>query len=226
MKHLQKGSTEVVIIVSVVILVLGAVGYVFWNNYIRKDETKSSVSTSDSAAKKQVNKTAQWFVYETKIFKLPIPDGWKLARIDGDGVDILTEDEKEQMAGVGSALQYSEGTHASIVPKQLEGREPVTHFYLKSGTTQPETPVGSLLAAGYTKEQPIITKQGLKIDKYVKTYTQPSASYVAGSKVYAYEARYEQGGGSLTYQVDPGQSDNVVQLEEALRNLTIKSNSL
>jgi len=85
----QRGSAHVIIIVIVSLLVLGAVGYVFWNNFIRsKDEVVSqatSTTTTDTPTVDTKNELAyKTFTTDRYNVSFEHPETWGVAQTTSD----------------------------------------------------------------------------------------------------------------------------------------------
>jgi cytoskeletal protein RodZ len=84
--HSQKGSAHVVIIVILVIALLGALGFVFWKNFIYKEvETdKNSQQTTDNQSKDQY---AGWKTFSSPndLYSMKYPADWIVNYESNDG---------------------------------------------------------------------------------------------------------------------------------------------
>jgi len=81
----QSGSTHVIIIVILIIALLGTLGFVFWKNYINKDDTKK-VETGTSAKKEDIPKPVTYKTYQadTHPISFQYPDSWTLENAKAD----------------------------------------------------------------------------------------------------------------------------------------------
>ena len=75
----QQGSAHVVIIILLVLALLGALGFVFYQNFILKPAQPQAERVEREPSSKL--KTAQ-FAYENTIYALDYPDGWSKTPID------------------------------------------------------------------------------------------------------------------------------------------------
>lgn len=96
-KTSQKGSAHVIIVVILVVALLGALGFVFWQNFIQKDTETKPVTQSNTH--KDVPKQVTYKTYQTD--KHPIsfkyPDSWTVKNEKADdqysfsrSVDVVT----------------------------------------------------------------------------------------------------------------------------------------
>lgn len=81
----QSGSAHIIIVIILVIVLLGTLGFVFWKNYMNKDDTKK-VETGTSAKRDDAQKPITYKTYQTDTHPVSFkyPDTWSLenAKID------------------------------------------------------------------------------------------------------------------------------------------------
>lgn len=96
----QSGSAHVIIIVILVIALLGALGFVFWKNYMNKDDAKK-VETGTSVKEEEAPKPITYKTYQTDTHPVSFkyPDTWSLENAKADNnygfhrsVDVKTDD--------------------------------------------------------------------------------------------------------------------------------------
>lgn len=64
----QKGSARVIIIIALIVLLIGALGYIFWKNNINKDEAvKSPGGSSASEPSKSAAKLPDMIIYDPTV---------------------------------------------------------------------------------------------------------------------------------------------------------------
>lgn len=91
--HKQKGSSHIVIIIILVIILLGGVGFVFWKNFIAKDDKAGQTAQSSLNTKAGTkNDTPKEIVYKTyRTDKHPVsfryPNTWSLENAKADDSD-------------------------------------------------------------------------------------------------------------------------------------------
>ncbi len=78
----QKGSIHVVIIIALVVLLIGALGYVFYQNYINKPAEEKA---QNSESMKSVPKLKTAHVdFEKTVYALDYPEGWSESALGAD----------------------------------------------------------------------------------------------------------------------------------------------
>ena len=87
--QMQKGSAHVVIIVILIIALIGVLGFVFWQNFIKKDDVTKPATTavSDETTEKPIT----YKTYTTDIYDISFeyPDTWSL------GNTVKSDDEND-----------------------------------------------------------------------------------------------------------------------------------
>lgn len=231
----NQGSAVVVIAIVVSVVVVGVLGYAVWNNFIATDDTdtqNTSVTTDsyvDNDASNQDStddlNVANWTLYNTDQFSLPIPDGWKLQEfIDGDGNRMGTLIQREDLS-FADALTYKDGTRATIDTVVMEGGRGYTVNFAVTFSSEGRTISPS--EEGYEKVANLETATGDLVEKYHMFHETESggvhAYYPAGSHVYNYIVNMGDVFVDILYQINPNeQPDNIPQLEAALRAMKSK----
>lgn len=220
----QSGNALIVIIIVIAVVVMGALGYVLWNNFIREQPLVVANNPSEDVGQAQFGddsiSVTDWTRYETNQLSIPIPDGWKLqvfTNESGERLGILIQQED---ISIEESLTYTAGIPATIVEVNSGGGRGFTqHFGL---ITSEDDRAVSLEDDGFTFVTSSNTATGEEIRKYVKYFETESggvgAYYPAGTYVYIYEIKTDETNINVTYQLNPqDQADNVVQLETALQ---------
>lgn len=91
----QKGSAHAIVIVLLIVALLGALGFVFYQNFIQKPVETTSVQSDKDAQPSEVKN--QRVAFESKIYTLDYPTDWTAAnevRDDGSSSAILQNSDK------------------------------------------------------------------------------------------------------------------------------------
>lgn len=141
----QTGSAHIVIIVIIVVAILGALGFVFWQNFIAKDNKTTPAQVQKTAQNKKEG-SAKEITYKTyQTDKHPVafkyPDTWAIENIRADdqyifsrAVDVRTDkDVKVSFSvggqGVGGACSPEfalKSTTIDVVPTAFQTPKPTT----------------------------------------------------------------------------------------------------
>ena len=85
----QKGFAHAIIIIGLVALLLGALGFIFWQNFMKTEtDTSKSVATTDAVESPETDKYADWGTYESARdgYSIKYPKDWILIKeTDRDG---------------------------------------------------------------------------------------------------------------------------------------------
>ncbi len=76
----QQGSAHVVIVVVLVTALLGALGFIFWQNFMSQDTESTKQTDQTSSVQEEQQPVAD------KGYEPTIPDGWSVKSIEGVGV--------------------------------------------------------------------------------------------------------------------------------------------
>src|SRR5919202_5697867 len=74
-QHSQTGSTHVIIMILLVVALLGALGVVFYQNFIADKMDQTSTSQNDQSTDKTAVKTIR-VAFDSKIYAFDYPDAW------------------------------------------------------------------------------------------------------------------------------------------------------
>lgn len=75
----QRGSTHVVVIAVLIVIILGLVGYLFWNNFVaKKDSTNQSASTSTASKSSAVATSSPTATKSPDLTGYLVLDDWKV----------------------------------------------------------------------------------------------------------------------------------------------------
>lgn len=80
----QQGSVHAIIIIILVVALLGALGFIFWQNVIKNQSNSGNTSTTST----NDNKNKEAYDYETDEYAFNYPAGWRLVEekslVEGD----------------------------------------------------------------------------------------------------------------------------------------------
>jgi hypothetical protein len=125
MSQKQSGSAHVIIIVALVIALITALGWIFWQNVQGKETESSTDSRQSSDAKDVDDKKPEAYVGERftsagGAFSLKVPNGWKLQSNNVDdgafGMDYITTGP-----GIGQKMDYDSSKDPTVSQTQLGG---------------------------------------------------------------------------------------------------------
>lgn len=163
----QKGSAHVVIVSILVVALIGALGFTFWQNFINKDDGEKTVEAASSVKEENMTteeaaKPAYEGVYTTGgNFQVKIPNGWT---VEAGAYDGYVGSQLALLAGPNQldTLKYDQATQPVINQTMGFGWDGLTeHFYIISQEPSP------LSTDGYVKTT-FELEDGTKGDKYVR----------------------------------------------------------
>jgi len=203
----EQGSAHAVIVVCLVLALLTALGWIFYQNFAYKESVKKeseliAIGKDDEEAEADQEEllSADWLEYSSpkQEYKVRLPDGWKVQ--DTDGLLHVWSDMRSDR------LDYAEGTKASV--EDIEGgRDGIPSFWLQSNSGSSYTnPLhdGEVLP-GFK------TYQGLTVSKYYKLWTDQDTDVLMpspkGTKDYAYEIEKSGKKVFVRYAFFPGEFD-------------------
>lgn len=118
-----------VIIVILVITVLGLVGFVFWQNFMKSEANTVSTNTSEETSTASVDPYADWLTYTSDRagFNLKYPSDWKVTDTSATAGALVrltspetTKEQSDSPNAVGYDVDVSfESTSGSMVASQL-----------------------------------------------------------------------------------------------------------
>lgn len=115
----QTGSAHAVIIVLLVLALLGALGFVFYQNFIQKPVDTIPTQTEESG--KSVELTTQRIAFGSKIYAVDYPAGWTVAtetKSDGSSAATLQNDDKTLRAKIDiNSMEVSNSCDATSTRK-------------------------------------------------------------------------------------------------------------
>src|SRR5687768_11031104 len=76
-RSLQNGSAHAIIIVLLIVALLGAVGFVFYQNFIQKPADTISVQPNEDRQSNEMK--SRHVAFESKIYALDYPSNWTVA---------------------------------------------------------------------------------------------------------------------------------------------------
>ena len=133
----QKGSAHVIIIAGLVLLLLGALGFIFWQNFINKSDKQSATAQPAVANKVEQKNTKAKESYDGTYtsggnFQAKIPNGWT---VDSGAYDGYADSQLVLLAGPNrlEALKYDQTSEPIINGVSGFGWDGLTeHFYIIS----------------------------------------------------------------------------------------------
>jgi hypothetical protein len=138
----QKGSAHVIIITVLVAALIGALGFVFWQNFINKSPADSNVKTGVAAKQKtQATATYQTFTLDALGISFQYPQGWTVTtKFDGSATDeygnkLLEVDVADEQGAKVAALQNPTGLGGMCDPSDTN-----TYETLEAVKTDLDTP--------------------------------------------------------------------------------------
>lgn len=213
----QSGSAHVIIVIILVVALIGALGFIFWQNFVAKkaDTKTSSEETSKPAAKEEPKKeptlSANWFVYESqnKKYSMAIPDGWRLRTLQGN-------DDLFLRAG----LTYSAGTPAVVEAVEDYGSDGGAFSLNYDYKSDPNFSSSDWFTEA-DKLETYTTKNSVVTTKYSRTQTaEPEGmGYPKGTVTYAYKLSDNDANAVIIYHVRLGESDQSQYIKEAIDTL-------
>lgn len=155
----QQGSAHAAVVIVLVVALLGALGFIFWQNFIKKDAevaTKQE-STKTTDEPKVAEKKADTKLYDSDTFTFEYPaEGWRMAEpTDGSsGVPDYPKIETNNYApamGVGIEAGAYVGVYTHPANSSLaEHRQNVVETF--NATELKDTTVGGLPAISYRND--------------------------------------------------------------------------
>jgi len=76
--HTQKGSAHLVIIVVLILVIISAVGFIFWQNFIKKDTTTMPISTRGMSSSKVGSATYKTYTTDVYGISFQYPESWSV----------------------------------------------------------------------------------------------------------------------------------------------------
>jgi len=203
----KQSSAHLVIVVCLVLVLLTALGWIFYQNFVYKDSAKQDseltvTSEEDEEADADMEEllSADWLEYSSpkQEYKVRLPDGWKVQ--DTDGLLHVWSDMRSDR------LDYVEGTEA-VVEDIEGGRDGIPSFWMSITGTSYTNPLqdGEVLP-GFK------TYQGLTVSKYYKLWGTPDYDAFImpspkGTKDYVYEIEKSGKKVFVRYAFFPGEFD-------------------
>jgi hypothetical protein len=129
----ETGSAHIVIIIILVVALLGTLGFVFWQNFLKpKTDTAQTITTSTSTTKTVVaaDPYAGWLSYSSDraAFSVQYPADWKVtdaSATGGDLVHLMSPNIVKEQNNSPDAANYDievsfESTTGSMIATQLD----------------------------------------------------------------------------------------------------------
>lgn len=110
--RMQTGSAHVIIVIILVVALLGALGFIFWQNFIDKPDDTSSANaeiskTEDVERKVTIHPRDQFGETGGDSFNLTLPEGWSVENVyEEDDIVKTTDDGKQYL--ISSAVTNAE----------------------------------------------------------------------------------------------------------------------
>ncbi len=243
MKQYQKGRTHIVIIGALVVVIVVVLAYVFINNSSlrsdnnnatpqhtmntltqKEEENQNQNQVSNSPATETIDMT-KWATVDGASYTIPIPDGWRVERIDTDGqITVVTQLDVDTQ----DALKYANGQIATIKQTTLSGGRGINaNFLVNEGSVSElmKDYDAMMQESGYS-QRTIKTTQGYDADIYKKTYEQDGGGvgteFYVGTVEYIIDVKSNDQYVSVHYQVDPRQQNDYSYVEAAVRAITLR----
>ncbi|HEU5122043.1 MAG TPA: hypothetical protein VFT59_04300 [Candidatus Saccharimonadales bacterium] len=87
----QIGSAHAAIVVVLVLALLGALGVVFYQNFIAKDAAIPTADQQSETVKEEQKVKPERIAFESKIYAIDVPEGWSVVREESaEGPNTLT----------------------------------------------------------------------------------------------------------------------------------------
>lgn len=177
----QNGFAHAFLIMGLVVALVGALGFVFWQNFIYQEPTKTELVTTTDTSKPAEASEATTSIFRGKGFSFEYPsEGWKageMSKVD-PSVDVKSADYKENgyMDFTGAVVNVSVVASSLSVDQDIE-------------TTNKSS-------AGYSDFKKFTTDKGDKAYTYKMSYegTRYGTSIFHGDRKYT--VVYEHGSGS------------------------------
>ena len=177
----DKGSAHAIIIVVLVVALLGTLGFVFYQNFIKKDDTAKTSDigkqTSDETAK-PADVYAGWQTYTSKQHGISFryPADWKVA-----STEATTEGNYELNAVLTNGKNQSEQLAVIVNPQGLGGAG-ISHPYKVLHSEKITLPTKADSYITYIVEQDAFDDAGKLTGKYTVKYgiTDDPAYYTEG----------------------------------------------
>ena len=83
----QAGSTHVIVIIILVLAVLGLVGFVFWQNFVKNDTTKNTTTSETSNQQEGQNKDRLSYTNEVIGVSFDYPKNWVKVECDNTYIE-------------------------------------------------------------------------------------------------------------------------------------------
>lgn len=218
MNKKQSGSIHVVIISILAVALLGAIGFIFWQNFMmnesNRDDNTTKVATGDTVdeeaeqtSSKNPETTAEsWVRFEADSYSFAVPDGWDLTY--NTKSDFLYYDEKES-----DSITYMAGQSAVIDKVSVSGGG-LTYpnsFIVKPQLVAPDTFVDSTTFK---------SEYGVTVQKVVEDGNSFGTEYKAYYYQFAIPGQtYPM---QVGYTVEKGGDDYSLQLERGLKLLKLE----
>lgn len=204
----QEGSTHVIVVMSLVILLIGALGFIFWQNFLAEKpvQENAEISQKSDGPKDETTdaprEAESWTKFDGEGFSFRIPDGWNLTLNTDSG--ILFYGEK------GDSLDYSKGKAAVIDRVSLPGSGVPPGFIVKTELSGPGAfdKATSFQSHFEVKVERAVTSEdyyGTEYDRYLYRFTVPGQALPM----------------EVSYEVEEGATNYSKQLELGLMELKI-----
>lgn len=204
----QEGSIHVIVVASLVILLVGALGFIFWQNFLAEKPVQESAGVtqesknSDNDVIDAPREAEAWTKFEGEGFSFRIPDGWNLTLNTDSGVLFYGEQ--------GDSLDYSKGKAAVIDRVSLPGGGVSPGFIMKTELSGPGTfSTAKSLTSHYEAEiEKVISTEdyyGTEYDRYLYRFTVPGQTLPM----------------EISYEVPKGDANYSKQLELGLMELKL-----
>ncbi|HEY1085434.1 MAG TPA: hypothetical protein VGE34_01770 [Candidatus Saccharimonadales bacterium] len=233
-KHSQQGSAHVVAIICLVLALVTALGWVFYQNFIYREPTKTDtelLTVEKKDNKKQVEETtepkdatADWYLYASKSgYSVRLPDGWRLLNEigpggnDRDGGWLVSRGYNGETpnpfgGGKTTSVSLKSGVKAIVQDVRGPGECYNCRFMLVQDDQGAKELTDHYKEWGATKRASSKTKQGNVVERYEEIAKDDGSGItVKGTKTYSYRVHANTGTRDvrITYAFQPGEKDVV-----------------
>lgn len=225
-KHYRRGDAMVVIVVILAAALVGAVGFIAWQNFIVKDDPaketivvdgqKSTNDEKTSEAPKDA--TADWLLYTSakNKYSVRLPDGWRISNENDDWLVSRGYDgEKPNIGnnGMATSIVLKAGTKAVVSDVGGPGECYSCRFVLQQRD--------DFQTYGATARESAKTGQGNVIDRYQSIQDESDFGGVSGTKSYQYHIHANAGTKDIvvSYSVQPGETDIVETVDRLVETI-------
>ncbi len=208
------------LLILVIVGLIAGIGWYVWNAKKQTDKTLDSTGNSslNKVSKKQStqnDETANWLIYKSpdNFYTIKLPDGWALRQNGQASGQLETFDNN---------LAIKVGTTAKVEVSEPGGRDYSTGFIVFEVNSSSSNFNDYLNPRG-DKQDPLLTNNGLAVQKYVFKQTQEPEGPDIPNGGTGYTYNLVKGGKLLQfyYAVGPNDVDYHENIEKAIKTVTL-----